>query len=107
MKSIRKALDKIPALLSSTVSIFIFIFLFVYLFIFGLVGLSVQAVKPTADIQLIFGNYTNVLSALGAALAAGAGTRNAKNLRELHDKHAKLHASITDLHNKIDELSKK
>lgn len=107
MKNLRSALDKIPALLSSTPSIFIFIFLFVYLFIFGLAGLWVDAIKPSAEVQLIFGNYTNVLSALGAALAAGAGARHSKNLRELHDKHDKLQASLDDIHTKLDKLNKK
>lgn len=104
MKSTRTILAKIPALLSSTPSVFIFIFLFVYLFLFGVVGLFLPAIKPSNDIQLVFGNYTNVLSALGAALAAGAGSAHAKNLRELHDKHDALQSSVDDLHKKLDKL---
>lgn len=107
MKQLNKWLGTIPALLSSTTSIFIFIFLFVYLFIFGVIGLWVDAIKPSSDIQLIFGNYTNVLSALGAALAAGSGAKHTKRLRELHTKHDKLQASLDELHAKIDKLNEK
>lgn len=107
MDAIRQLLAKIPAALSSTTSVFIFIFLFVYLFIFGVIGLIVPALEPSSSVQLVFGNYTNVLSALGAALAAGAGTIHAKRLKELHDKHDALTTSVAALHQKIDELSKK
>jgi hypothetical protein len=106
MNRIHTLFGKIPSALSSTPSIFIFIFLFIYLFIFGLAGLVFSAIKPSSDVQLIFGNYTNVLSALGAALAAGAGAKHTKNLRDLHDKHDALQASVDDLHVKIDKLSK-
>lgn len=102
-----KWLTKIPALLSSPVSIFIFIFLFIYLVIFGMIGLFIKQVQPSADMQLILGNYTNVLSALGAALAAGSGAKHTKNLRELHDKHDELQKSVDDLHAKIDKLNEK
>lgn len=102
-----KWLNNLPALISSPISIFIFIFLFVYLCIFGLLGLFVRQIQPSSDMQLILGNYTNVLSALGAALAAGSGAKHTKNLRDLHAKHEKLQASIDDLHAKIDKLSKK
>jgi len=100
-------LSKIPALLSSPVSVFIFIFLFVYLVIFGIIGLFIKQVQPSSDLQLILGNYTNVLSALGAALAAGSGARHTKNLRELHTKHDKLQKSVDELHEKLDQINKK
>lgn len=102
MKSI---LNKIPEALASTPSVFIFIFLFVYLFIFGAVGLFVKSVEPSTNIQLVFGNYTNVLSALGAALAAGAGSKHTKKLKELGSKHDDLRTSLEDLHSKVDALS--
>jgi len=107
MKQIHALLAKIPAALSSTLSVFIFIFLFVYLFIFGVVGLVIPALEPTAASQLIFGNYTNVLSALGAALAAGAGAVHSKRLKELHQSHTALNASLDELHKKVDQLSLK
>lgn len=104
MASLRQLLAKIPALLSSLPSIFIFVFLFVYLFIFGVIGLFVPSLEPSSSTQLVFGNYTNVLSALGAALAAGAGTVHAKRLKELHDKHEELQTSLQALHDKVDKL---
>ena len=107
MRSLQKALAKIPALLSSMPSIFIFIFLFVYLVVFGLLGLFLPKLAPSNDLQLIFGNYTNVLSALGASLAAGAGAVHTKRLKDIHKKHLEIEASLKDLHTKIDSLTKK
>jgi hypothetical protein len=105
MSTIDRWFSKIPALLSSQVSVFIFFFLFIYLFILGFIGLFWPAVKPSSDAQLVFGNYTNVLSALGAALAAGASTKHNQNLKKLHARHEQLQASIEDLHRKVDKLS--
>jgi hypothetical protein len=106
MNNLQKLLAKIPAALSSMPSIFIFIFLFMYLFIFGAVGLFYKSIEPSANVQLVFGNYTNVLSALGAALAAGAGSVHAKHLKELNKRHDDLKASVDDLHRKLDKLGK-
>jgi hypothetical protein len=106
MKKLNNLLSRIPELLSSRVSVFIFLFLFVYLFICGLIGLFFKSIEPTAQTQLVFGNYTNVLSALGASLAAGAGSRHTKTIKELHKKHDTLQASMDELHKKIDNLGK-
>lgn len=106
MKTLHRLLAKIPALLSSQVSVFIFIFLFVYLFIVGLLGLAVKSLEPSANVQLVFGNYTNVLSALGAALAAGSGAKHTQSLKELHAKHGELQASLRELHDKVDTLTR-
>jgi hypothetical protein len=106
MQTINHWLSKIPALLSSQISVFIFLFLFIYLFILGFIGLFWPAVEPSSDAQLVFGNYTNVLSALGASLAAGAGARHNQNLKKLHAKHDQLQASVEELHRKVDQLGK-
>jgi len=99
-------LDKIPVLLSSRVSIFIFLFLFFYLFIFGIVGLILPHLAPSATMQLVLGNYTNVTSALGAAIAAGAATQVSSQTEKIHKRHDHLEKSLADLHTKIDKLSK-
>lgn len=104
MKRIDALLSKLPAALSSNVSVFIFIFLFVYLFLFGLIGLVVKSLEPSANSQLIFGNYTNVLSALGASLAAGGSAKHGKSLKELHRKHDEIQKSLDDLHAKLDKI---
>lgn len=60
-----KLLQKIPALLASKISIFIYLFLFFYLVIFAFITKVVPAVhslSPDNNVQLILGNYTNVLS---------------------------------------------
>ena len=102
-----KLLSKIPALLSSPVSIFIFIFLFIYLFIFGLIGLFVHSLEPSSNAQLVFGNYTNVLSALGAALAAGAGAKHTKTFKELHNRHDKLEEILVEMNSRLAKLEEK
>ncbi|MDN6900160.1 hypothetical protein DLJ48_04130 [Oenococcus sicerae] len=101
-------LDSIPAVLSSTASIMIFLFLFVYLFIFGLLGFipGLKFLEPSNTTQLILGNYTNVLSALGAAIAAGVGSSVHKHVREHRKQTADLQTTVDRLEKKIDQLSK-
>jgi len=98
-------LQAIPRILASTISIFIFIFLFVYLVLFGIAGLFIDWLAPSDDMQLIFGNYTNVTSALGAAIAAGASTQHLTQVRKLRHGHDELKALVLDLHSKVDKLS--
>ena len=103
-------LTKIPAILASTPSIFIYLFLFFYLVIFALCCLVIpgmNSLAPSNDVQLIMGNYTNVLSALGASLAAGTGAAVHSTISKLHQKHDLLHETILELHQKIDRLEKK
>ena len=98
-------LQAIPRILASTVSIFIFIFLFVYLVLFGIAGLFIDWLAPSDSMQLIFGNYTNVTSALGAAIAAGASTQHLTQVRKLRSGHDELKTLVLDLHSKVDKLS--
>ncbi|EOI01971.1 hypothetical protein UAY_01380 [Enterococcus moraviensis ATCC BAA-383] len=111
MKKVNQFLTRIPALLSSKLSIFIYLFLFLYLVIFAVLTMWIpflKNVQPSADVQLILGNYTNVLSALGASLAAGSGTLIHHSLSTLHKKHDtmqdELKKTIAELHEKIDRL---
>ena len=107
MKPFNKFLQAIPRILASKVSIFIFLFLFVYLVIFGLIGLWVKWLAPSASAQLVLGNYTNVTSALGAAIAAGASTQHLIQVKKLKSNHDELVESVKDLHRKIDTLNSK
>lgn len=102
----KKILDKIPALLSSPVAIVIYIMLFVYLVVFGFLGLipSLKFLQPSDDIQLILGNYTNVLSALGASIAAGAATSAHQHIKKVSQHHQELVERIKGLEDKIDKL---
>lgn len=111
MKREKRFLEQIPALLSSKVSVFIYIFLFFYLVVFAVLTMWIPLLKnlhPSASVQLILGNYTNVLSTLGASLAAGSGTLIHHSLSTLHKKHDNMHdelqKTIADLHDKIDRL---
>lgn len=110
MKKTSSLLSRLPALLSSKVSIFIYLFLFAYLVIYALLCTFVPALNgyaPSDATQLIMGNYTNVLSALGASIAAGAGSSVHSSLKKLHEKHDKMQDTINVLHAKIDALDKK
>lgn len=109
MNKINAALSKIPKLLASKTSIFIFLFLFAYLVVYALLCAIIPALSPyspSSDVQLILGNYTNVLSALGASIAAGAGTAVHASVQKLHKRHDALEAHITSLHEKVDQLTK-
>lgn len=109
MSVIKKGLGKIPQILASPVSIFIYLFLFFYLVIFAVLGLIIpelSTLTPSDNIQLILGNYTNVLSALGASLAAGSGVVTHASLKRMHQKHDSLEESVKQLHEKIDQLLK-
>ncbi|HEY0222199.1 hypothetical protein [Lactovum miscens] len=101
----KKFLDKIPVVLSSDISIFIFLFLFVYLFLIGVIGLFVPALAPSSNMQLVLGNYTNVTSALGAAISAGAATAAHTSVKRLHIKNDELQESMRNLHKKNDRLN--
>lgn len=107
MKRLSAALEKLPALLSSRVSILIYLFLFFYLVIFALLCAVVPALAgaaPSSTLQLILGNYTNVLSALGASIAAGAGVAAHQSMKAMHARHDALQETIATLHEKIDRL---
>lgn len=106
-----KLLQKIPALLASKISIFIYLFLFFYLVIFAFITKVVPAVhslSPDNNVQLILGNYTNVLSAVGASIAAGNGvvvrSRMDKMQRRYEDMHQELTDKIAELHVKLEHL---
>ncbi len=100
-------LEKIPVILSSKLSIFIYLFLFFYLVIFALACLLIPAFNgsaPSNDMQLVMGNYTNVLSALGASIAAGVGTNIHASVKKLHKRHDALKDSVDELQQKHDRL---
>ena len=107
MKYFKAFLQKIPAILSSTASIAIYLFLFVYLVLYALISAVVPALQdyqPSSTMQLIMGNYTNVLSALGASIAAGTGVAAHSSIKKLHKRHEELQKAIEELHEKLDKL---
>ena len=109
-KSSTNFLSKIPIWLSSKTSIFIYIFLFFYLVIFAIFCVvipDISHLQPSNNAQLVLGNYTNVLSALGASIAAGGGVIIHSHVKVLHQKHEKLQKSIDELHEKLDKISEK
>ncbi|MFV0485113.1 MAG: hypothetical protein ACK5MU_02725 [Candidatus Saccharimonadales bacterium] len=99
----------ISVAISGKVSIAIYIGLFIYLVILPLIALipGLEFLMPSSTAMLVGGNYTNVLAALGASLAAGTGIVAVHHARKLHKKHVELEKSIKELHEKIDKLSQK
>ena len=107
MERIINWLFKIPALLSCKTSIFIYLFLFFYLVVFPVICAVIpffRSLAPSDMEQLILGNYTNVLSALGASIAAGSGVTVHHKIKEAHQNHDHLQKSVNELHQKLDEL---
>ncbi len=79
------ALGRLPYLLSSRIVIVFGILLFFYLFVFaGLATLFGHPDAVSTNTQLIFGNYTNVTSSVGAGIAAGASLTLLKHHRRAH-----------------------
>ncbi|MFV0481391.1 MAG: hypothetical protein ACK5LP_05350 [Campylobacteraceae bacterium] len=110
MDNINKFLGYIPNILSSKVSIYIYLFLFFYLVLFPVACQLIPALKsymPKELVQLILGNYTNVVSALGASIAAGTGVKIHTTIKNHSQKNAELRKLVEDLHQKIDNLHKK
>jgi hypothetical protein len=80
-----RLLGRLPYLLSSRPVIVFGILLFFYLFVFA--GITTILGHPGAvstNSQLIFGNYTNVTSSVGAGIAAGASLTLLKHQRHAH-----------------------
>ncbi len=107
MKGIDNFLAKIPVWLSSRVSVFIFIFIFVYVVVFVLLAYifpSLGELTPSSDVQNVADNYIDILSALGASIAAGSGAAIHKKMIAHQKGHKELHEKIEKLHEKIDAL---
>ena len=118
--TLEKALGLIPRALSSKPSIIIFLGLFIYLIGFGLLGLVFKSIEPSATMQLVLGNYTNVTSATGASIAAGAGVasvatakvvlshvkKNGRRYEELQKSHDEVKAMVTEIHKTIHKNKK-
>lgn len=118
--NITRILNAVPRLLASKISIFIFIGLFIYLVGFGILGLLIPALEPSSTIQLILGNYTNVASATGASIAAGAGVtavattsvvlhhvrKNNQRYDELKKSHDEMKAMVAEIHHTLRKTAK-
>jgi hypothetical protein len=108
MKELSKFLQAIPRIMNSKVSIIIYLAMFVYLVIIPLIAFipGMEWLMPSTAAMLIGDNYTSVLAALGASIAAGAGVATHRKMKEYRKKHDEMQASINSLHDKIDKLSK-
>jgi hypothetical protein len=91
-----RLLGRLPYLLSSPAAIVLGILLFLYLVLFaGLASLLGHPDAVSTNTQLIFGNYTNVTSSIGAGIAAGASLTL---LKQHHRPHHVAHAAHQAAH---------
>jgi hypothetical protein len=105
---LRRILSAIPPALSSRLHIAGLLSLGAWLVALPLVGIA----HPSTYTQLIGGNYVNVVSALGAAIAAGTTVHVAKqqknhgwDLSNLTDSLSNLTDSLMHLHQKQNRLA--
>jgi hypothetical protein len=94
-----RILDSVPAALAHRAHILFLVSLGLWLIVVPLVP-GTEVVRPSEFAELIGGNWTNVSSALGACIAAGASLKAHSVVRE----HK---ASLDDLHDKINELKER
>jgi hypothetical protein len=95
-------------LLAGKVSIVIYILMFIYLVLIPLVAFlpGLDWLMPSTPAMLIGDNYTSVLAALSASIAAGAGVAVHSHAKTARKRQADMQKSIDDLHAKIDRLGK-
>jgi hypothetical protein len=79
---VKNLLTQVPIILASKTAILFLVALFAYLVVLGVIGLFYPDLEPSATIQLVLGNYTNVTSALGASIAAGASVTVAVEVKD-------------------------
>jgi hypothetical protein len=101
-------LNKIfSTLLSGRISIIIYVLMFIYLVIVPLIAFipGMEWLMPSTPAMLIGDNYTSVLAALGASIAAGAGLAAHKRIGEHEKRQKDIKKSLDELHEKVDKLS--
>ncbi|MDR1448945.1 MAG: hypothetical protein LBI84_01860 [Propionibacteriaceae bacterium] len=99
----------ITAILCGRVSIVIYIAMFVYLVPVALLGLlpGLEWMEPSTNAMLIGDNYTSVLAALAASLAAGAGIAIHQKAKEHKQGIDELKRLVEELHAKLDAAEKR
>jgi hypothetical protein len=98
---LRRILSAIPPALSSRLHIAGLLSLGAWLVALPLVGIA----HPSTYTQLIGGNYVNVVSALGAAIAAGTTVHVAKQQKNHGWDLSNLTDSLMHLHQKQNRLA--
>lgn len=105
-----RILARIPGLLASKAHQLFLVALGVWLVMFPLVP-GLKRFAPSAQWMLIGGNWTNVSSALGACIAAGAGlaihreVKQRRHLEELRHEAAMVsHALVERAHEMVSDL---
>lgn len=98
-----KWLSWIPRFLSSKTSIVIGAAMFLYLVGLGAISILIGHPNWVPDnAQLVLGNYTNILSMIGAGIAAGASHKAVQNQRRAHEMHQQTHELLTQISDQLD-----
>lgn len=92
MSIVRRILTAVPRLLASMPHIIGLIILGFWLVVFPALGI----VHPSAETELIGGNYTNVTSDIGACIAAGGTIHIVRQHHKLHELVERLHRKLTE-----------
>lgn len=90
-----KWLDRVPEYLASKVHIIFLIALGLWLIVVPLIP-GTEAIRPSEFAELIGGNWTNVSSALGACIAAGASLKAHSVVKRTHEHITEIHTHITE-----------
>ena len=99
----QRAMDAIPRLLSSKAHIVFLGLLGLWLIVVPLLP-GTKSFRPSATAELIGGNWTNVSSAIGACIAAGAGLAIHHKVRALHHEMRQDRIKAEQSHLLIEQL---
>lgn len=103
MKRIDGVLAYVPLFIKSRTSIVIGVVLFAYLVVLGTIAtLTGHPAWVPDNMQLILGNYTNVLSMVGASIAAAAADKANQTVKVAHEQHRRTHELLTTISAKLD-----
>jgi hypothetical protein len=92
-----RALDAVPRLLAHKIHIGFLAVLGIWLIAVPLIP-GTEAFRPSATAELIGGNWTNVSSAIGACIAAGAGLAVHRAVQHHRRAAETMHRLVADLH---------
>jgi hypothetical protein len=94
-----RVLDRVPRALASNTHIVFLIVLGLWLIIVPLIP-GTEKIRPSEFAELIGGNWTNVSSALGACIAAGASLKAHSVAKQHRNIAERTHEMISEIHNR-------
>jgi hypothetical protein len=92
-----RILDRVPNALAHRIHILFLVALGIWLIVIPLIP-GTEVIRPSEFAELIGGNWTNVSSALGACIAAGASLKAHSVVKEHKELAQRTHTLISELH---------